>query len=181
MSAWFLDSELSTCLCWQVFHFVLKTTILIYVVFSHVRIKLNKSPGVSIVCSLPLCDEVALCQRSFTFHENCSVSYYENFYEILFNRIYWLVRKFNAMKIWCHTVPSKKADIWAWCMRLIIMYIMVTNLRPASWHFKSMISFSLSLILCFKLSFSVFNLSIFVFNSSISVFCAAAFSSCFIA
>ena len=44
----------------------------------------TKSPGVSIAYSLPVCDEVALRRLPRRLHDNCSISYFENFsYEIL--------------------------------------------------------------------------------------------------
>ena len=90
----------------RVFHLVLETTILIYVVF---QIKLAKFPMASIVHSLLLCDEVALRRRPLAFHENCRFT--KNFLmKYLFSRIYWFLRKFNTTKL-CRCTVSVIA--WA--------------------------------------------------------------------
>ena len=84
----------------RVFHLVLETTILIYMVF---RIKLAKFPMASIVHSLLLCDEVALHRRPLAFHENCRFTKIF-LMKYLFSRIYWFLRKFNTTKVCRRTV-----------------------------------------------------------------------------
>ena len=58
------------------------------------RMNETKSPGISIVCSLPLCDEVAVHWCLLMFHGTAITKIFVN----------WLLQKFNTMKIWCHSV-----------------------------------------------------------------------------
>ena len=66
----------------------------------------TKFPGISIVHSLSLYDDVVLHQRPLMFHYAITKIFLTN---LLFNRIYWFLRKFDATEIWC---PMVAFFIW---------------------------------------------------------------------